>query len=211
MEILPEKVVKGQTLAVDNISGATATTTAFLTAVKDALGQAGLKESDLTPVEGGKSGEDVKEYDVDVAVIGAGGASVKRIHRPLDESGKTTAVGNFLVPRLTKLAEDKGVKILYSTPATELMVDENNAVVGVKAGDVTVKAKSVVIATGGFGADLERVASYRPELKGFVTTNAPGIKGDGIDMATKIGAATVDMDQIQIHPTVEQKTSSLIT
>ncbi|MEG1879183.1 MAG: FAD-binding protein, partial [Pseudoflavonifractor sp.] len=44
-----------------------------------------------------------------------------------------------------------------------------------------------------------------------VTTNAPGIQGDGIKMAQAAGAATVDMDQIQIHPTVEQKTSALIT
>ena len=55
------------------------------------------------------------------------------------------------------------------------------------------------------------VASYKTELKGFMTTNAPGIQGQGIAMATAIGAATVDMDQIQIHPTVEANTSALIT
>ena len=35
--------------------------------------------------------------------------------------------------------------------------------------------------------------------------------GDGIVMAEAVGAATVDMEQIQIHPTVEQSTSALIT
>lgn len=354
LQKLPDLVVQAQSLEIDTIAGATVSSTAFLSAVKDAMDQAGVSEADLKPQEVTKDG--AKEYEVDVAIIGAGGAglaasieakdqgadvlilekaafsggntvkatggmnaaktpyqdentfseaeesairkqievarekypdlkeltdtvegqleaylkdpqgyfdspelfmldtmvgghginnpdkvkaltdhsaatiewlkendmpltsvgnaggaSVKRIHRPVDADGKTMAVGNFLVPRLTELAEKKGVKILYSTPATELLVDDNHAVIGVQAGDVTVHAKSVIIASGGFGADLERVASLKPELKGFVTTNAPGITGDGIDMATKIGAATVDMDQIQIHPTVEQETSSLIT
>ena len=38
-----------------------------------------------------------------------------------------------------------------------------------------------------------------------------GIQGQGIEMAQAIGAATVDMDQIQIHPTVEANTAALIT
>ena len=44
-----------------------------------------------------------------------------------------------------------------------------------------------------------------------MTTNAPGILGQGIKMAQAIGADTVDMDQIQIHPTVEANTAALIT
>ena len=66
--------------------------------------------------------------------------------------------------------------------------------------NVIVEAKAVVLATGGFGANLEMVASYKPELKGFMTTNAAGAQGQGIAMAQAVGAATVDMDQIQIHP-----------
>ena len=44
-----------------------------------------------------------------------------------------------------------------------------------------------------------------------MTTNAPGILGQGIKMAQAIGADTVDMDQIQIHPTVQYDSASLIT
>ena len=70
---------------------------------------------------------------------------------------------------------------------------------------------AVVLTTGGFGANLDMVVKYKPELKGFMTTNAAGIQGQGIEMAEAIGAATVDMDQIQIHPTVEANTAALIT
>ena len=76
---------------------------------------------------------------------------------------------------------------------------------------VVVNAKSVILATGGFGANLDMVTQYKPELAGFMTTNAAGIQGQGIEMAQAIGAATVDMDQIQIHPTVEANTAALIT
>ena len=50
-----------------------------------------------------------------------------------------------------------------------------------------------------------------PALKGFMTTNAAGAQGQGIEMAQALGAATVDMDQIQIHPTVQFDTAALIT
>ena len=145
-----------------------------------------------------------------------GGASVKRIHRPVNDEGKVVSVGSYMIPLLQENCEKAGVKMMLDTTATEILTDANGAAVGVKAtgasGEtVTVNAKAVVLATGGFGANLDMVVKYKPELKGFMTTNAPGIQGQGIEMAEAIGAATVDMDQIQIHPTVEANTAALIT
>ncbi|MCI6377103.1 MAG: flavocytochrome c [Clostridiales bacterium] len=146
-----------------------------------------------------------------------GGASVKRIHRPVDADGKTISVGTYIVPVLEKACQDRGVEFLFDTTAQSLRTDESTgAVTGVNAvtkdgGNVIVNAKAVILATGGFGANLEMVASYKPELEGFMTTNAPGAQGQGIAMAEAIGAATVDMDQIQIHPTVQFDTAALIT
>ena len=145
-----------------------------------------------------------------------GGASVKRIHRPVNAEGKTVSVGSYMIPLLQENCEKAGVKMMLDTTATEILTDANGAAVGVKAtgasGEtVTVTAKAVVLASGGFGANLDMVVKYKPELKGFMTTNAPGIQGQGIEMAQAIGAATVDMDQIQIHPTVEANTAALIT
>ena len=145
-----------------------------------------------------------------------GGASVKRIHRPVNAEGKTVSVGSYMIPLLQENCEKAGVNMMLDTTATEILTDANGAAVGVKAtgasGEtVTVNAKAVVLASGGFGANLDMVVKYKPELKGFMTTNAPGIQGQGIEMAQAIGAATVDMDQIQIHPTVEANTAALIT
>ena len=155
----------------------------------------------------------------DVKNVGAfGGASVKRIHRPVNADGKVTAVGAYIVPILEKNLQDRNVQFLFDTTANEIIMKDGKAV-GIKAtgkdgNKVTINAKSVVIATGGFGANSEMVEKYKPELKGFATTNAEGAQGQGIDMATAVGAATVDMDQIQIHPTVhieEDGNAHLIT
>ena len=149
-------------------------------------------------------------------VASFGGASVERIHRPVDADGKTISVGSYMIPLLQENCEKAGVQILLNTTANEILTDANDAAVGVKAtgasGEtVTVNAKAVVLTTGGFGANLDMVTEYKPELKGFMTTNAAGAQGQGIEMATAIGAGTVDMDQIQIHPTVEANTAALIT
>ena len=149
------------------------------------------------------------------SVSSFGGASVKRIHRPVDDEGKTISVGSFIVPILEKNLADREVALLLNTTATEILTDDG-AAVGIKAigpdgENITIYADSVVLTTGGFGGNLDKVVEEKPELEGFMTTNAPGVLGQGIEMAEAIGAATVDMDQIQIHPTVQADTASLIT
>ncbi|WP_223383034.1 flavocytochrome c [Faecalibacterium prausnitzii] len=145
-----------------------------------------------------------------------GGASVKRIHRPVNEEGKVVSVGAYMIPLLQENCEKRGIDIVLNTTVDTILTDANGAAVGVSGTDkdgntVVVNAKSVILATGGFGANLDMVTQYKPELAGFMTTNAAGAQGQGIEMATAIGAGTVDMDQIQIHPTVEANTAALIT
>lgn len=140
----------------------------------------------------------------------SGGATNARIHSPEDGS----AVGSYLVNAFSEQLKELGVPIYMETKATEIIV-ENGAAVGVRAESETtsyiINAKAVILATGGFGANEELYTKYREELKGFVTTNTPGATGDGLVMAEDIGAALVDIEQIQIHPTVEQTTSIMIT
>ena len=160
----------------------------------------------------------LSEQGIDLPSVSSfGGASVKRIHRPLDDEGKVVSVGSYMIPRLESKCEEAGVEILLNTTATKILTDAEGAAVGIEASDnktggtVTVNAGAVILATGGFGANLDMVVQYKPDLAGFMTTNAAGAQGQGIDMAVAIGAGTVDMDQIQIHPTVEANTAALIT
>ena len=150
-------------------------------------------------------------------VAAFGGASVKRIHRPVNAEGKVVSVGAYTVPLLEEAVKAReNITLMLNTTAVKILKDESGKACGVvaagKSGNaVVVNAKAVVLTTGGFGANLEMVVEYKPELAGFMTTNAAGIQGQGIKMASELGAATVDMEQIQIHPTVQADTASLIT
>jgi fumarate reductase flavoprotein subunit len=151
-----------------------------------------------------------KEIELNDITI-TGGMSIDRTHRPADRS----AVGGFLISGLVKNINKRDIEVLLETSVAEILF-ENGAVAGVKVVDEyndtrILNAKSVIVATGGFSANREMVVKYRPELDGFVTTNHKGATGSGIAMLQKIGADTVDMGEIQIHPTVEQTTSYLIS
>ena len=143
-------------------------------------------------------------------VAATGGTVHKYLHSPEDGS----PVGAYLVARLSEEAEKQGIEVMLNTTATEILMD-NGAAVGVKAEDAeheyTVNARAVILATGGFGANFDLMCSFNPSLANAVTTNHPGATGDGILMAEAVGAATVDMDQIQLHPTVYQATSMLVS
>jgi fumarate reductase flavoprotein subunit len=140
----------------------------------------------------------------------SGGATNARIHAPEDGSG----VGAYLVTSLLKKMDELDINVMYDTKATSL-ISKDGTVTGVKAEsrdtEYTINAKAVILATGGFGNNEDMIVQYRKDLKGTVTTSAPGITGDGIVMAEDVGADLVDIEQIQLHPTVEQKTSMLIT
>lgn len=143
-------------------------------------------------------------------VAATGGTVHKYLHSPEDGS----PVGEYLVAKLDEEAKKNGIEVMLNTTATEILMD-GGAAVGVKANDAaheyTINAKAVVLATGGFGANFDLMCSFNPSLANAVTTNHPGATGDGILMAEAVGAATVDMDQIQLHPTVYQATSMLVS
>jgi fumarate reductase flavoprotein subunit len=139
------------------------------------------------------------------------GASQKRAHRPTGGG----FVGAEVVKTLSKAAKDRKIDIRMMSKADELIV-ENGRVVGVKfttrgKPSSEIRAKAVVLAAGGFSANQDLVVKYQPGLKGFATTNHSGATGDGIVLGEKAGAATVDMKEIQSHPTVVPGNGEMIT
>ena len=61
--------------------------------------------------------------------------------------------------------------------------------------------KGVIIASGGFGSNLEMRMKYNPEIdENILSTNTVGSTGDGIIMAEDIGASLVGMEHIQTYP-----------
>ncbi len=140
-----------------------------------------------------------------------GGSSVKRTHRP--QGG--AAIGPHLMKVLKEATAHQNIEIRTSNKVCGLL-SANGTVTGVKVQNAdgssyTLKAKAVVIATGGFGANLEMVTRLQPDLSGFVTLNHPGATGDAFDWVTPLDGATIQMANIQIHPTAEATNHILIT
>ena len=137
-----------------------------------------------------------------------GGHSVKRSLIPAAHSG------NELIKNYLKKCEELGIEVITEADVKEILT-EDKKIVGVKAetpdGDLTVNAKSVVLATGGFGANDEMTYENDHEIDEHVqSTNSPGATGDGIIMAEALGADTVDMDKIQLYPVCDPETGRLL-
>ena len=137
-----------------------------------------------------------------------GGHSAKRSLVPKGASGKE------IINKLAKKAEDLEIPIKLNTKAYEL-IQEDKKVVGVKASseeeELIYKAKNVIIASGGFGSNVEMRVKYNPEIDDkILSTNGPGITGDGIVMAEAVGADLEGMEHIQTYPICDPLTGTLL-
>merc|ERR1712159_242312 len=98
-------------------------------------------------------------------------------------------------------------RIITKAKAHTLLRNKSNAVTGVmyeKGGVQFQEHGPVIICTGGFGADFSQnslLAKYRPDLMHLPTTNGEHCTGDGIKMGEAIGAKTIDLEWVQVHPT----------
>jgi len=111
-----------------------------------------------------------------------------------------TQGAKLVIDLLVARAEAVGVQVEYDTGVTALVVNEDGAVVGVawRRFEETgfVRAKSVIIAAGGFVMNKEMVAEYVPQLaeKPFVLGSTYD-DGLGIRLGVSAGGATEHMDQ----------------
>merc|ERR1712025_971423 len=73
-----------------------------------------------------------------------------------------------------------------------------------KGGVETKEYGPVILCSGGFGTDFgsdSLLAKYRPDLLHLPTTNGEHCTGDVIKMGEAIGAETIDLEWVQVHPT----------
>lgn len=133
-----------------------------------------------------------------------GGMKTMRTHRP----SSLMPIGGYLVTELLKYVEKYQIPLFDNVKVTDIL-SANGQVTGIKAEsdrEIEIKTSAVILATGGFGAGKDLLAQYRSDLLNLRTTNQPGATGDGIKLAQKLGAQLVDMEQVQVHPTVQQDT-----
>ncbi|HSL86912.1 MAG TPA: flavocytochrome c, partial [Bacteroidales bacterium] len=183
--------------------------------VEDTMtGGGDINHEDLVRVFAEKSSEAVdwlQGIGADLSDVGRmGGSSNNRTHRPAGGA----PVGGHVMDVLHDKAVELGVEILLNSEVVEITGDAQQVqgvAVKTSEGTYNIAAKAVIIATGGFGANNDLVASFDPALKGYGTTNHPGATGDVTKFAEAFDIAYIDMDQIQTHPTVMPSNNYMIT
>ena len=150
------------------------------------------------------------KFQLDLSKVSRlGGHSQPRTHRG-SARFPGFAITYALMEALEEVEKQTGGKlarIVTKAKATKLLSDGSGTVTGVEyvKDNATQRVQgAVIVATGGFAADFSRtglLARVRPDLLALPTTNGKHCTGDGIKMAADIGAGTVDMASVQVHPT----------
>ena len=148
-----------------------------------------------------------KEQDGTMRTLHGGGTSRKRMHSAGDMTG-----AEIMRTLRDEVRNRPEINVIEFAPMVELITDDNGQCAGcvlynLETGAYSVvRAKSVIIATGGFG---------RLHIQGFPTTNHYGATADGLVAAYRAGCSLTFMDASQFHPTgvvfPEQNVGLLIT
>ncbi len=135
-----------------------------------------------------------KNPDGSMVVKPGGGTSRNRLHSAKDYTG--AAICRTLRDEVYNRSDR--IKYIEYSPVTELIMDDTGQVAGAVIYHLEtkeysiVRAKAVIIATGGFG---------RLHIRNFATTNHYGATADGLVLAYRTGANLLYMDSVQYHPT----------
>merc|ERR1719453_1161786 len=172
----------------------------------------GAKRPEVARVLCENSGTDVEwlmdVFNLDLSLVARlGGHSAPRTHRGKERFPGMT-ITYALIQMVEKISEmtDKA-RIITKARATKLLQGSAGEVTGLiyeKGGEEFTEVGPVILCSGGFGADFSNdslLAKYRPDLLHLPTSNGEHCTGDGIKMGEAIGAKSVDLEWVQVHPT----------
>lgn len=161
----------------------------------------------------GRSGEAINwlqdYFNLDLTKVSRlGGHTQPRTHRG-NAQFPGMMITYALMDKADTLAEDEPqrVQALRKARVTRLLQDDSGAVTGVEfehEGETKTAYGPVILATGGYAADFSKeglLAKHRPDTLPLSTTNGEHCTGDGQKMCMAIGANTVDLEKVQVHPT----------
>ncbi len=156
------------------------------------MGNASYKlDSELARITVARSGESIDWLMNTVKVPFV--EEVKVGYGPLQMMHTIDGGGMGLKEPFMNALEERDIELLLETAGKELIADANGEIVGVLATkdgkDYRIKAKAIVIATGGYAYNTELAETLNPMYKGIYAIGHPATTGDGIIMASNKGAA----------------------
>lgn len=152
------------------------------------------------------------EYDKSI-VFAPVGALWRRGHKPVK------SYGSAFILSLSKFVEEHSGKIITDSPVKEFIIEEGEIAgviaTGVNGQKITVHAKAVVLASGGFGANTKMLKEYNTYWShiddDIRTTNSYAMTGDGILLGKSVGAALTGMGFTQMMPVADPETGELFS
>jgi fumarate reductase flavoprotein subunit len=139
-------------------------------------------------------------------------------HRPLKGKGPEYGRGAELIKVLTRECKEAGVKLLLRTRGKRIIRDAKGRVTGVVAAkgrkEFEIKARCVIIATGGFAGNRELLKKYCPDYSEgmHIREMSEHHTGDGLLMAAEAGAAISEHVSVYLeapHPNYSDRGESL--
>ena len=119
---------------------------------------------------------------------------------PLQMMHVMTGGGNAIVEPFKKALEDNNVELMLETPATKLLKDDNGNITGAivenEGKEIKIKAKAVVLATGGYAGNKDLPGLLNPSYQGMLPVGFAGNTGDGLIMSSDAGAAIGHTDHL---------------
>lgn len=119
---------------------------------------------------------------------------------PLQMMHVMTGGGNAIVEPFKKALEDNNVELMLETPATKLLKDDNGNITGAivenEGKELKIKAKAVVLATGGYAGNKDLPGLLNPSYQGMLPVGFAGNTGDGLIMGSDAGAAIGHTDHL---------------
>lgn len=138
------------------------------------------------------------------------GHSQKRMHAPPNRTG-----AELHADLRRAVQSNTSIELVNDAPVTGLVVDDNNAVIGViverGSQQERVKAKKVILACNGFAGNEEMVKQYIPAMASALYFGGEGNTGEGILWGMELGGAVAFMDAYQAHGSVATPHEVLIT
>ena len=121
---------------------------------------------------------------------------------------RMAAIGQSLAARLRLAVKDRGIPLWLDSPMTELITDEDGAVIGaiVEHGGTTQRIGArggVILAAGGFDHDMAWRRQYLPVLEKDWSFGNPLAMGDGIRAGEKVGGSTDLLDEAWWFPAIQ--------
>ncbi|MDD3252395.1 MAG: FAD-dependent oxidoreductase [Lachnospiraceae bacterium] len=135
-----------------------------------------------------------------------------KINRPISDyqvaTEDGTSLGVAIVKAMSTALDKSTVDVRLNTEAMELLMDGNRAS-GVKvkdsAGEYTITADQVVVASGGFVSGEEAVKKYAPDWSGLPSTSAAGSTGEMFERVEAVGGVLSNMDNVRLNPSVHSE------